>query len=167
MSKNKKTNFSKLFDKIINEIPENANVINKDMANNDDDPIMKEYIKKEKLYTTILEDVEENYKETHKQKRKLKKYFFWTVLTGYLVTIFGSLIAIIISLINMSNVLAMIVGGVASIISSIIAIPIVIAKYLFPQDEDKDLTSIINKMQNYDNNKRKIESENNKDKKDS
>ncbi|MDD4815531.1 MAG: hypothetical protein PHQ62_00105 [Clostridia bacterium] len=48
-------------------------------------------------------------------------------------------------------------GAVASIITSVIAIPTIIAKYLFPTGEDKDMTNMINKMQNYDNGIRRLE----------
>ena len=65
--------------------------------------------------------------------------------------------AIIYSLFLNGSQIEIVLGAVASIIASVIAIPTIIAKYLFPTGEDKDMTSMINKMQNYDNGIRRIE----------
>ena len=75
----------------------------------------------------------------------------------YAIIIIVSLSAIIISCLTTRNQLVIVIGSAGTIITSIIAIPTIIAKYLFPISEDMDMTNMIQGMQNYDNGIRQME----------
>lgn len=159
-NKQKKTSdlYKNIFDTILNNIPKDATKVTKDLEQDETvDDKRIELKAREKAYTNLTEDFEYNYKETHRQKRILKTVFFWFIMPLYAIIILGSMFAIIYSLFLKSSQIEIVLSAVASIITSVIAIPTIIAKYLFPTGEDKDMTSMINKMLNYDKGIRRIE----------
>lgn len=159
-NKQKKTPnlYEHIFNTIFDNIPKDATKVTKDLGQDETiDDKRVELKAREKAYTKLTEDFELNYKETHKQKRRLKNVFFWFIMPLYAIIILGSMFAIIYSLFLNGSQIEIVLSAVASIITSVIAIPTIIAKYLFPTGEDKDMTSMINKMQNYDNGIRRIE----------
>lgn len=150
--------YEQIFNTIFDNIPKDATKVTKDLKQDETiDDKRAELKAREKAYTKLTEDFELNYKETHRQKRRLKEVFFWFIMPLYAIIILGSMFAIIYSLFLNGSQIEIVLGAVASIIASVIAIPTIIAKYLFPTGEDKDMTSMINKMQNYDNGIRRIE----------
>lgn len=153
--------YEEIFNLIFDKMPEDASKVTMDLKQDKtiDDKSL-ELKAREKVYTKLTEDFERNYYFTHKQKRSLKTAFFWMIMPLYAIIILGSMFAIIASLFIEGNQVEIVLGAVASIIASVIAIPTIIAKYLFPTGEDKDMTAMINKMQKYDNGIRKIEKEN-------
>ncbi len=162
MAKTPKNFYQFIYDSLLGDIQKDATKVTKDIKqtpNNDDKSL--ELKAREKTYTNLTEDFEINYRETHKQKRTLKSIFFWFIMPLYAIIILGSMFAIIASLFFEGNQIEIVLGATGSIIASVIAIPMIIAKYLFPTDEDKDMTSMINKMQNYDNGIRKFENSKN------
>lgn len=153
-----------IFSPIINEILETAN---NDAIEMTKDPVIEnaaeiqsieENIKaRERSYTALTDDFEKNYKKTHEQKIKLKCCFFWIVMPLFILIVLGSLFSLIISLFITGTQIEVVLGSVISLITAIIAIPTIIAKYLFPINEDNDMSTMINKMQNYDKGIRRIE----------
>lgn len=162
MAKTPKDKYEIIFNSVIKNIPKDATKVTKDIKqdpNNDDKSL--DLKTRERAYTHLTEDFELNYKETHKQKRKLKSIFFWFIMPLYAIIILGSMFAIIFSLFINGSQIEIVLGSVASIIASVIAIPTIIAKYLFPTGEDNDMTQMVNKMQNYDNGIRRLENSKN------
>lgn len=150
--------YEKIFDSILKTIPKDASKVTRDMKQDPTTDDLGSQIKaREKSYTKLTEDFENNYNETHRQKRRLKGVFFWFIMPLYAIIILGSIAAIILSVVLPGNHIDIVLGSVASIITSIIAIPTIIAKYLFPTGEDQDMTTMINKMQIYDSGIRKME----------
>ena len=114
-------------------------------------------------YTDLADNFVYNYRQTHEQKRFLKNIFFWFIMPLYAIIILGSMFAVIASLFIAGSQIEVVLGAVASIITSVIAIPTIIAKYLFPIGEDKNMTKMVHKMQEYDNNIRTINKTSKKD----
>ncbi|MBQ8749269.1 MAG: hypothetical protein IJZ29_02215 [Clostridia bacterium] len=159
-NKQKKTSelYEQTFNAILDSMPKDATKVTKDLKQDETlDDKRIELKTREKVYTHLTEDFEFNYKETHRQKRRLKETFFWFIMPLYAIIILGSMFAIIYSLFLDGYQIEIVLGAVASIIVSVIAIPTIIAKYLFPTGEDKDMTTMVNKMQSYDNDMRRIE----------
>ena len=139
---------------ILQDLDKDASVVTKDFKSVETDDAVKT---REKSYTDLTQHFAENYYKTHKQKRRLKEIFFWFIMILYAIIIIVSLSAIIISCLTTRNQLVIVIGSAGTIITSIIAIPTIIAKYLFPISEDMDMTNMIQGMQNYDNGIRQME----------
>lgn len=157
----KKTNiFAQIISDILQTAEQDAIEMTKDpVVNSETKPttLEEEIRAREKSYTALTDDFEKNYKKTHDQKRTLKCCFFWIVMPLFVLVVISSLFALIASLFITGNQIEVVVGAVVSLITSIIAIPTIIANYLFPTNEDNDMSSMINRMQNYDKGIRKIE----------
>ena len=148
---------------IMDSLIKTPKVVNDIDVNKDDTPTYEE---REQTYTDITADFEFNYSKTHNQKRRLKETFFWFIMILYTAIILVSLACIVTSLIIGGKHTDIVIGSVASIITSVISIPIIIANYLFPTGEDRDMTTMISKMQDYDNGLRRLENEKNRMQKD-
>ena len=159
MAKNSSNIFSEVFREILQTANKDAVEMTKDPVTiNEDSTYFESEIKaREMSYTALTDDFEKNYRKTHDQKRKLKNCFFWIVMPLFALVVLGTLFALIMSLFLSGSQIEVVVGSVLSLIAAIIAIPKIIAKYLFPPTEDNDMSTMINKMQNYDNGIRKIE----------
>ena len=96
----------------------------------------------------LLTDIKKSSLANHEQKRNLKKKFFWIVMSMYVVVVLGGIAAFILIPIYCSNLTVGITGlaaSLASVISSILKIPSIIATYLFPKGEDDLLIKLSDK----------------------
>lgn len=96
----------------------------------------------------LLDDIKMSSLENHKQKRKLKKVFFYIVMSMYIVVILTGMSALVLIPIFCPSMVTSIVGvasAVGVIISSILKIPNIIATYLFPTGEDDLLVKLSEK----------------------
>lgn len=111
--------------------------------------------KRDELYTELFEGVENNYIDTIKTNKKLKNAFFIVALTIFCMIISVSLFVIVVLTFkepfNYSKI-SVIVGAITGIISSILVLPQIIAKYLFPSDEAENMLGFLEKMQANDAN---------------
>lgn len=109
------------------------------------------------LYTALLNAYVTDFDVRHTQNRDFyKKEFFTTVMRLFTLAIFGSICAlIIVSIKNSGNntELSVIITAFGTIISSLIIIPKIIAKYLFPLDEDDKVADMVKTMQRNDCNR--------------
>lgn len=106
-------------------------------------------------YTNILDAFITNTTNTFEQKLKFKQHFFYFSLTslGFVTLMFFGLsfYAITIKTDTVSvGVLSSLGTTFVSLLSMYIIIPKIIAKYLFNRKEDKNMTTIIKSIQNYD-----------------
>lgn len=129
----------------------------KELKNDEDSPreaIMKRMAEREQQYTKLTENfVKINYNR-YKYKEFHKWIFFWTMLAIliFIAVIFG-VIAVKISQAPADQIIShipVLLGAYASFISAIIAIPLLIGKYLFNKTEEADLGKFVENMQDYD-----------------
>lgn len=126
----------------------------------------EQIIEREKLFNDFLREYTSVFVQKSKQKKILKNIFFgciMTVLVGVPIVSF-----IFIAMANSTiELIATILSSLAEFITAFIILPKIIAKYLFDKEEDKNLTNLIIKMQDYNlsskNKGNKKDSDNNQD----
>lgn len=129
----------------------------------DDSPkekIILRLAEREEQYTDLTKNfVKINYNR-YKYKEFHKWVFFWIMLAILVfVTVIFGIIAIKISRLVSSQIvlqLPILLGAYASFISTIIAIPLLIGKYLFNKEEESNLGKIVENMQAYDRKGQKL-----------
>jgi len=145
------------FEEVYNDLCQVTDSSGKELKNDEDSPresIIKMMAEREQHYTKLTENfVKINYNR-YKFKEFHKWAFFWTMLFILIfVTIIFGVIAIKISRIpveRIMNHIPVLLGAYASFISTIIAIPLLIGKYLFNKSEEADLGKFVENMQTYD-----------------
>lgn len=111
-----------------------------------------------KHYNNILKQYSKNLKASLDLKNKFKSDFYYKCINIVIGLIFAH-VFIILSVIgfyrfniyipeNVST--AITVSAIGSLISSFIALPIIIAKYLFNPNEERDIMKVIKNIQNHD-----------------
>lgn len=109
-----------------------------------------EYVRRNELYSNLLEKYIEAYESKSKWKKWYKLAFFIAVLCCFMGIIGASLYAIIIVAQKESPGpydIGAVIGSVAGIVSSLVVLPKIIAEHLFPTDEDKNMNDILKSMQ--------------------
>ena len=100
-------------------------------------------------YSALLKDLIKN----NRSSQKLKKIFFWFICIVFVFVCVFSLL-IIFSISRKDNItygdVGVAITGFGSILSSIIALPLIIAKHLFPQNSEEVRFKFINKVQGFD-----------------
>ena len=98
-------------------------------------------------YTVLLDKYVEQFPKDHDFYYCMKKSFFWVVLVTFVVLIFGSVALLIVAAtrpnMELENVIIYAVSAMGSIISSIIVIPQIIAKHLFPEKRENEILDLI------------------------
>jgi len=86
-----------------------------------------------------------HYEESHKEGRKLRATFFRVVLAFMGIILLGSVATLIALAARGVTVygIGVAVTAMVSLITLIIALPTIIAKHLFPVDEDKHLKDLL------------------------
>lgn len=119
-----------------------------------------EVISRDEAYSHLLNDYIEAHKTKEKYNKNYKLVFFVVTICIFVGIIVASLILIFRvsskSYLGYSGI-AVVVGCISSIISSIIVLPKIIAQHLFPVDEDKHILGIVQNMQQHDERLRNIE----------
>lgn len=145
------------FDELMNAYGDKTDKEGRAIANDSDSPreaIMQRMAEREHQYTKLTENfVKINYNR-YKFKEFHKWVFFWTMLAIliFIAIIFG-IIAIKVSQAPADQIIGhipVLLGAYASFISAIIAIPLLIGKYLFNKTEEADLGKFVENMQDYD-----------------
>ena len=116
---------------------------------------LKQYDARDAAYTELLSDYIKSYNSKRKWNTWFKLAFFIVSMAVFIVIIGGSIAALIIASLNVADaevwsVIAISISGVAATISSIIVLPKIIAKHLFPLDEDKNMIGMVKNMQSND-----------------
>lgn len=116
---------------------------------------LKQYDARDVAYTDLLLDYIKSYNSKRKWNTWYKLAFFIISMLAFAVIIGGSIVALIIAALKISDaavwsVIAVAISGVASTISSIIVLPKIIANHLFPTEEDKNMIDMVKNMQRND-----------------
>lgn len=112
-----------------------------------------EYIKRDNLYTDLLGNYIDIYKTKEKHKKVFKIVFFVVVMLIFVGVIAGCVVSMCYISINgiydMESV-GIVIADIAGIISSVVIIPQIIAKHLFPTNEENFMLDMVKSMQNND-----------------
>ena len=116
---------------------------------------LKQYDARDVAYTDLLSDYIKSYNSKRRWNIWYKLAFFIISMLAFVVIIGGSITAIIIAALKISDaevwsIIAVAISGVASTVSSIIVLPKIIANHLFPTDEDKNMIDMVKNMQRND-----------------
>ncbi len=113
----------------------------------------RQYDRRDELYADLLSNYIEQSKEKADKNVEYKQAFFYIVMAAFCLMILLPLVAIIIVAIRGDNNATAIVAlstSAVSILSAIIILPKIIAKHLFPTDEDKNMIDLVKSMQEND-----------------
>lgn len=128
-----------------------------DEANNFADEAKKEYGNRNKMITVLFEIYNDNTERRMKTNRRCKKITFWFLLIS-IFTLTLSIIGLFIVLLKynlINDSIAIIISACVTYLGSLLSILQIITKYLFPNNEDKNvldlLKTIIEKDNNLDN----------------
>ena len=126
---------------------------NKKFESEQDDRKAKDFLESHyDTYTDILNVYTDYCKKNLSLKIGNKKcfYYFSLILLCIIISISFIMISILL-FVQVNHNLEIIIGLIGTIITSVITIPNIIAKYLFNIEEEKYISDIINHIQNYDN----------------
>lgn len=101
---------------------------------------------RDQTYSNLAGYYAENYNERHKLKNKLKKKFFVITMITYCVVVAAALFILIASLFIPNPNIALIIGAIGTIITNLIAIPMIIAQYLFSKEEDINIVNMVKEL---------------------
>ncbi|MDP4153551.1 MAG: hypothetical protein Q8865_08975 [Bacillota bacterium] len=113
------------------------------------------------LYTALLNAYVTDFDFRHKSNRYYKKRFFNIVMIIFCISIFGAIaVLMIIAFKGVGNSadITLVISSFATILSTLIIIPQIIAKYLFPLDEDDKVADMVKTMQQNDFKTRELHS---------
>lgn len=109
-----------------------------------------------KLYTKILKQYVNNFRETSRIKKKYKKGIIDILLImmiGIPIVVFVFLYYLMENFPGQDNLPALVSGSLTAIVSLVtafVAIPKIIIGYLFNEKEEENMTAIIKNIQDYD-----------------
>ena len=106
------------------------------------DPITK----REGIYNDLIDAYKRHYDTKSKHNRGLKIAFFCVIMTLIAFLLIGMItlcILVVCKWENSSQAITVIISSVATVLSTIIALPTIICNYLFHKKEDKDLLEFI------------------------
>jgi len=112
-----------------------------------------EYSKRDNLYTDLLSNYIEIYKTKEEHKKRFKIIFFIVIMIIFFLVILGCVVSMCyISINGIYDIesVGLAIANIAGIISSIIIIPQIIAKHLFPTNEENFMLDMVKSMQNND-----------------
>lgn len=101
---------------------------------------------RDQTYSNLASYYAENYNERHKLKNKLKKNFFVITMISYCVVVAAALFILVASLFIPNPNVALIIGAIGTIITNLIAIPMIIAQYLFSKEEDINIVNMVKEL---------------------
>ncbi|MBS6715066.1 MAG: hypothetical protein KH231_06290 [Dialister sp.] len=145
------------FNQLVGEYGEDTDKKSTPVPNDEHSPrdhIIQKMADREEQYTKLTENfVTISYKR-YKHKEVHKWIFFWVmiIILLFVTTMLGTVaIKLLLEEPNqLINHIPSLLGAFASFISTVIAIPILIGKYLFNKNEESDLGKIVENMQKYD-----------------
>jgi len=122
-----------------------------------------EHLRKRNIqYTDLLKTFVDQYIEKSDNNKKLKKKFFNFVHIASWI-ILGTFLALVIYAVKCPTyTIPVLITAIAGMITSIISIPLVIARYLFNPEEDRLIANVVAKMHRQDNDNRKQINDNGK-----
>lgn len=115
----------------------------------------EEYNQRNKLYTQLMDNYIKSYTEKEKNKAIYKGFFFFTTMILFVLIVMICLYSMIrLSLYGDGSLVnvGIAITNIAGIITTIVVLPKIIAEHLFPKDEESNMISMVQKMQENDSN---------------
>ncbi len=140
------------FDELYEEV-EDVTPINNENAAKMNRPLDK----RDEVYTQLVGAYKDYYKDKSKVNIELRKCFLWLSFSLLFVLVGGCVAIGIIGCYSLNGVIAIlvpIVTSVASITTSVLVLPRIIGKYLFPPEEDKEIKDLIKGFKDSDDSRR-------------
>lgn len=113
------------------------------------------YILRDILYTDLLEIYIDIYSKNSSHKKWYKLFFFIVVIGAFIAIITTSIVAMFM-IMNMdkstAQIVATAIASLGSMLSALIVLPKIIAKHLFPKDEESHILEMVKNMQLNDSN---------------
>lgn len=121
----------------------------------------KQILERDKHYSELLNHFVEITKKRNESKEKYKWYYFKIIMGLLILLNFAVVVTIFVILIkcDSSQIISSIpvlITAIAGFVTSIVAIPLSITKYLFSTKEDRYITDIISHTQEHDLSSRRI-----------
>jgi len=113
-------------------------------------------------YTVLLEKYIRNYQDKQKQYGKQRNAFFiyaCIIMGGVLAACLAILLCLIFVKLDRVSIIVSATASVATILTTLIGIPLTITKHLFPQEMDHEIVDIVKSMIVNDCEIRKIQSD--------
>lgn len=111
--------------------------------------------KRNEYYTDLVENFKDSLAYNDYDKQTYKKAFFWTTLILLISVVAVSIIGTILAICFLQDAVSLITTistATIGMLSSIIVLPRIIAKYLFNPKEDKPVSDMVQQMIEYDKN---------------
>lgn len=111
--------------------------------------------KRNEYYTDLVENFKDSLAYNDYNKQTYKKAFFWTTLILLIGVVAVSIIGTILVICFLQDTVSVITAistAIIGMLSSIIVLPKIIAKYLFNPEEDKPVAKMVQQMIEYDKN---------------
>lgn len=108
---------------------------------------------RDRFYTAIVHSYVDYYQKKSKNNLTLRNLFFWFSFGLLLCVIAGMILSVVFLCKSCDDMIAMAVGIVASFagtVASILILPKIIGKYLFPPNEDKHMRELLYHMRTAD-----------------
>lgn len=123
--------------------------------------VHQSYIHMDDAFLEYLTNFNSNVKKQEKQKLELKKSFFYFIMVYLGGVIFFPYVLVYTFRTRVTDVtvISLSIASLAEILSAIIVLPKIIAKYLFNKKEDDNKIKIISDMQSYNKEKRYLSSD--------
>jgi len=111
-----------------------------------------EYNKRDKMYTDLLRHYIEATRQKSETNERYKRNFYRIVMSVFCGLSFSFVVLSVIALCVKDAVVGIGIAttSVAGLISTIIVLPSIIAKHLFPENEGEHMVRLVEKMQNND-----------------
>lgn len=106
-------------------------------------------------YSQILNQYIREYQKRRKQIKWMRNWLFWlmlTILFGVIISCISIFFIIIANFNATTSEITALITVCVSFISTIITIPVIIAKSLFPEKEDNQIVDVLTKLIENDNN---------------
>ena len=106
-------------------------------------------------YSQILNQYIGEYQKRRKQIKWMRNWLFWlmlTILFGVIISCISIFFIIIANFNATTSEITALITVCVSFISTIITIPVIIAKSLFPEKEDNQIVDVLTKLIENDNN---------------
>lgn len=116
------------------------------------------YDQRDIYYTQILANYNTEYKSRRRQIRGMRNIMFWTMLSILTLVVLASIIMFFIMIFRKNEASADIVSIITvavTFVSTVLTIPIIIARSLFPEKEDNQIIDVLTKLIENDDNIRK------------
>lgn len=126
----------------------------KNIRSKEDLRILRNIGNREDAYTNLVRSYVYNHDIEFASKARMKNWFFWITMIAFLILIVCAVSAIIICACGAVSGyvgIGVLVAAIVELITTVITLPKIIAKHLFPQDVDESMHKMLTELFKHDN----------------